>query len=95
MTAFPVAKLPLHPPGNTNTLRASPGYNERGGDRGRNTQTRGRKKEHLGESGIRLKREKMRHMKTYKTIYQEGSNKDKRLNLREIMYNRTNWRGQI
>lgn len=30
MTAFPVTKLPLHPPGDTNTLWAFLGYNEKG-----------------------------------------------------------------
>lgn len=38
MIAFPVTKLPPHPPGNTNTLWASSGYNERGSDRGRDTE---------------------------------------------------------
>lgn len=71
MTAFPVAKLPLHPPENTNTLWASPGNNERGGDGGRDTQTDGEEKKsdaRQKSEEIKLKSEKMRHMHTYGII---------------------------
>lgn len=71
MTVFPVAKLPLHPLENANTLWASLGYNEKGGAGGRDPQTDGEKGEkkrcdvrQRGEE-IKLKSEKMRHIHMY------------------------------
>lgn len=81
MTAFPVAELPQHPPGNTNTLWAPAGYNERGGDSGRDT-NRGGKKQQRGETDkweiMKLKSEKMRHMETCGTTHSWQSNMDER-----------------
>lgn len=74
MTAFPVAKLPLHPPENTNTLWASLG-NMRGGVGGRDTQTDG---EEGKKSDVRkrnkemtVESDKMRHMHMYGMIKSE------------------------
>lgn len=69
MTAFPVAKLPLHPLENANTLWASLGNNEKGGDAGRDPQTDGGKKKERCDlrrrnEEIKLKSEKMRHIHT-------------------------------